>query len=292
MSSNRHEFSVSELDSINPTLLYITQSEYGADWHSTPHFHPFLEILFVYEGQGTFIIDSRHCQLSAGDFAIIQPLISHTEKSNSNNPMKYFILGVDNMSLDIKRVDSANYNQLNDAEFFPVYHMPDFADKAKCALDKMTNELDGAQSYYDFMVHHQFCTFLIQLIRYTNLEITEIKINKQVTKETAFVKQYIDSHFALNITIDDLASKSFINKFHLIHFFTKACNVSPMQYLLHKRIIEAKALLRTTDLNITAIANNVGFSSPSHFTEKFKELEGTTPKSYRATAKNTPTVAP
>lgn len=49
MSSIRYEFSDEELNNFKPKLLYLTQSEYGDDWHSTPHYHPFLELLYVFE---------------------------------------------------------------------------------------------------------------------------------------------------------------------------------------------------------------------------------------------------
>lgn len=41
MSSIRYEFSDEELNNFKPKLLYLTQSEYGDDWHSTPIIIPF-----------------------------------------------------------------------------------------------------------------------------------------------------------------------------------------------------------------------------------------------------------
>ena len=71
MSSIRYEFSDEELNNFKPKLLYLTQSEYGDDWHSTPHYHPFLELLYVFDGKGEFIIDTQAFSLTRGDFVII-----------------------------------------------------------------------------------------------------------------------------------------------------------------------------------------------------------------------------
>lgn len=74
MSSIRYEFSDEELNNFKPKLLYLTQSEYGDDWHSTPHYHPFLELLYVFEGKGEFLIDGQAFSLRRGDFRDHQSL--------------------------------------------------------------------------------------------------------------------------------------------------------------------------------------------------------------------------
>lgn len=117
------------------------------------------------------------------------------------------------------------------------------------------------------MVYHRLCCLLIPILRTNDLSFSETVDNRNATKEIVFVKQYIDRHFAFDLTLDELAQKAFINKFHLIHFFTQAYGVSPIRYLNQKRIQEAKVLLRTTDLNVTSVANAVGFASPS-FSQK------------------------
>ena len=99
MSSIRYEFSDEELNNFKPKLLYLTQSEYGDDWHSTPHYHPFLELLYVFEGKGEFLIDGQAFSLRRGDFVIINPYTVHTETSTRSDPLKYYIFGIDNISL-------------------------------------------------------------------------------------------------------------------------------------------------------------------------------------------------
>ena len=103
MSSIRYEFSDEELNNFKPKLLYLTQSEYGDDWHSTPHYHPFLELLYVFDGKGEFIIDTQAFSLTRGDFVIINPYTIHTETSSPKNPLKYYIFGIDNISLSARQ---------------------------------------------------------------------------------------------------------------------------------------------------------------------------------------------
>ena len=72
-----------------------------------------------------------------------------------------------------------------------------------------------------------------------------------------------------------------INKYYLAHAFQKEYNISPINYLLRRRISESKALLASTDHSLTQISELVGFSSPSYFSQSFRRLEGISPIEYR-----------
>ena len=85
MSSIRYEFSDEELNNFKPKLLYLTQSEYGDDWHSTPHYHPFLELLYVFEGKGEFLIDGQAFSLRRGD----EPYYPINDEKNTLLYQKY-----------------------------------------------------------------------------------------------------------------------------------------------------------------------------------------------------------
>lgn len=63
--------------------------------------------------------------------------------------------------------------------------------------------------------------------------------------------------------------------------FERAFHMTPYQFVLHQRIIEAKLLLESAPLSITEISSAVGFSTPSHFATTFKQRVGVTPTAYR-----------
>ncbi|WP_165612906.1 helix-turn-helix transcriptional regulator [Mycolicibacterium peregrinum] len=63
--------------------------------------------------------------------------------------------------------------------------------------------------------------------------------------------------------------------------FERAFHMTPYQFVLHQRIIEAKLLLESAPLSITEISSAVGFSTPSHFATTFKQRVGVTPTTYR-----------
>ncbi len=79
----------------------------------------------------------------------------------------------------------------------------------------------------------------------------------------------------------DLARRSGLSPTHLAERFTKDVGVAPHQYLLRIRVKQAKEMLRTSDITITEIAHELGFSSSQHFAAIFKKLTGYTASQYR-----------
>lgn len=93
---------------------------------------------------------------------------------------------------------------------------------------------------------------------------------------------YIESSLEQNLSLYDLASLIGLSVFHFARAFKSTYGVAPYQYILQRRIMRAKWLLRTTDDTVTAIALQVGFSSQSRFTQIFAQLAGSTPTAYRS----------
>lgn len=57
--------------------------------------------------------------------------------------------------------------------------------------------------------------------------------------------------------------------------------VSPIQYLINKRIAHAKHLLSTSDMPIAKIATECGYDDPVYFSQVFKRITGYSPTEYR-----------
>ena len=95
------------------------------------------------------------------------------------------------------------------------------------------------------------------------------------------IKKYIEANYTHNITLDLLSEISCLNKFYLVHTFTKRFGCSPMNYLCEVRINASKELLATTDYSITEIAQSSGFSSQSYFSQCFLKHCHMTASAYR-----------
>lgn len=81
--------------------------------------------------------------------------------------------------------------------------------------------------------------------------------------------------------LSELAEMAGLSKFHFSRLFKEATGVSPSQYHLNLRMIEARRLLRETEESVINIALDVGYNNPSHFAHVFHRETGMTPSEYR-----------
>jgi len=84
-----------------------------------------------------------------------------------------------------------------------------------------------------------------------------------------------------NITIEQLSGLFGMSQRNFTRRFRTATNTTPLKYLQHQRLKEAKDLLQNSNLSISETAYRVGYIDVSHFTKLFKGFSGLTPKQYR-----------
>ena len=97
-------------------------------------------------------------------------------------------------------------------------------------------------------------------------------------------KLLVDTHYAENIDVENIADEAFFSKFHFIRLFKKIYNKTPHQYLTIVRIEKAKQLLQS-DIAVSEVCYSVGFDSISSFTGLFKRRVGRTPSAYQVQQK-------
>lgn len=96
------------------------------------------------------------------------------------------------------------------------------------------------------------------------------------------VLAYIDAHLAEPLTLADLAHEAALSEFHFARMFRQSMKMAPHQYVMQRRMAVAKQLVCHSQRPLTEIALACGFSSPSHFSNRFKQVTGKTPSQLRA----------
>ena len=281
MGNTRYLLKEKNVYDLNFELIYISKSKFENDWHSTPHHHPFTEIFFITNGQGVFQIGDELVSVKESDLIIINPNCSHTEKStNLSNPLEYIVFGINNLAI------ASSSNNLEDGnDILNSYKIINFKTKKNellYYLNTLMRELEEKNVNYELACKSILTLFLIYVMRNTSSDIFITENLEKVNVECMKIKNYIDSHYSENITLDFLSNLTYVNKFHLVHLFTKEMNISPINYLINKRIDESKNLLSTTNYSIRDISSIVGFSNSSYFSQMFKKIVGVSPKEYRS----------
>lgn len=97
----------------------------------------------------------------------------------------------------------------------------------------------------------------------------------------AAVTEYIDNHYALEITLNTLSKIACMGMTKLKHTFKTVHKCTVSDYILNKRISHARYLLENTDLNINQISKIIGYKKSGSFSVTFKKNSGLLPNEYR-----------
>ena len=96
---------------------------------------------------------------------------------------------------------------------------------------------------------------------------------------------YIEEHIDCDLSLEELSKGLDMTPHYFCRSFRKSMGIPPYRYLISRRLERAKELLASTDKDVSEIALEVGFASPSHFTTAFRRSVGYAPRIYRNSAR-------
>ncbi len=257
-------------------LLNAASAKYGGDWHSVPHTHNHMELFYIVGGRGQFLIEDRLYPVNSNNLVVINPNVTHTEVSLNAQPLEYIVLGIEGIELAIREESNGRFCILD--HFISV--------EITTCLRNILREMEQKQPGYEDICQAFMEILIIRLMR--NIELSVAEETQAVTgnRQCAAVRRYIDLHFKEPLTLELLAEEAHMNKFYLSHTFKKAYGISPINYMISRRIEESKYLLAETDLSMSQIAQLLGFSSLSYFSQVFRRTQSITPMEYRQSTRN------
>jgi len=256
-------------------LLNVASARYGGDWHSVPHTHNHMELFFIIGGKGQFLIEDQLHPVGVNNLVIINPNIVHTEVSLNAQPLEYIVLGIEGIQLAGNDASEKQFNILDHYESVEI---------SGC-LRNILREMEQKNTGYEDVCQAFMEILIIRLMRSTALAVPAESQAVSVNRQCAAVRRYIDLHFKEALTLEQLAEEGHMNKYYLSHAFKREYGVSPINYMIARRIEESKYLLAETDLSMSQISQLLGFSSLSYFSQVFRRTQAVSPKEYRKSLK-------
>jgi AraC-like DNA-binding protein len=110
--------------------------------------------------------------------------------------------------------------------------------------------------------------------------------NEQVNDGNFFrdfkeINSYIENNIEERFCLDELSKMANINKYGFVKKFKASTGMTPMNYILMKKIFSCKNLIQPHS-ELTELAYRYGFSDLSHFSRTFKSYVGISPKNYQS----------
>lgn len=271
MGNERYELTSIPGTTDTARLLYVTFSKYEGDWSSLKHSHYFSELFYVKNGKGQFMIEDEVFSIGKDDLILVNPNVAHTETSLNTEPLEYVILGVEGIEFSFPgEKEYMHFNCRERKQNLMFY------------FSALLTETTQQQTDYELVCRNLLEVLIINLRRYQDFSFDLVSTRK-FNQECRKIKHYIDTHYAQDLSLDKLAKLAHLNKYYVVHAFTDAYGISPINYLAEKRIQVSKELLSGTDHSIGEIAQLSGFSSQSYFAQCFKKSCGMSAGDYRKT---------
>lgn len=236
-------------------------------------FQPMECFLILYTCQGGGKLSSGHgtCSVTEDSLAFIDCSEPFTLQSLVV-PWNFYIffLGRDNMEL---------YQEILSPFTLPVFHIPECSHTAQQLKNLLSVHVDMELS--DMLCAHRLLTDIFCSV---SESVTAAGQVPDVPSYLLHMWDTFEHHYREPFSLADMESLYNVSRYRLCREFTAAYGLSPLQFLIHKRLTEAKNLLHTTDWTIQEISGHVGYDNVNHFIHLFKKDTGYTPNAYRKLA--------
>lgn len=261
-------------DGSQPELLKIVHSYNQPNWMLPSHSHPDqTEILYVAGGKGIYTADNTPYHVQAGNIVIFNSNVVHSVESDYQAPLDVWSCAVRGYQLP-----GLPPNHILPAGSGPVLS----TGERHASFEAIYREIyhqgkQQAKGYYSA------CTALAAALVLLCVQLSEEQRRRSKDKESlaAEVLLYLDEHFFEPITMESLSRHFHVSASHLSHEVNSAFQLSPISYLISRRIRQAQWELVSTDCSLKEIALHVGYENTNHFSNLFQKRTGMKPLEFR-----------
>ncbi len=257
---------------------------------SGAHYHNYIEILYGIDCKCNVWINDEIFTFNNGDLLIINSHETHSVSALKSENSYYVI----KFSPDILKND--NYTSYESqyvlsmlGKEFSKHRMISRSEVEKTDIPRIINQIynewNSSQFGYEMALRGGSLMLYAQIARIWNKTMKFNAPLDETTKVIHNAASYAIEHFA-DISETEISKISGMSYSYFSRTFKRIMNKTFTTFINELRIDNARRLLLTTNMSITEIAQESGFSTASHFISGFKRKTGHTPLEYRKTLTN------
>lgn len=237
---------------------------------SNLHWHNYLEIELIIGGSGSQNLNGKHSEIKRGTVSVLRPTDYH--QVNPKDELKLINISLEEslLSETLLKTLSANADGLSFR----------FSEKDFEVLENISLLClkEYSKSPNIRFIKNMLECFFIQFLRTADIEKTSLDTAPSPIRKAV---SYLHMHFREDPSLTEIAELFHYNASHFSAAFHKEVGVTYTNYLTTLKINYAKGLLSDTDLKITEICFESGFSSQAGFLRAFKNNTGVSPVIFR-----------
>lgn len=241
------------------------------------HFHEFDKIVILISGNVDYAVEDRKYALKAWDVLLISHHTIHKALIDKSEPYERIIIYLDR-SFPERMVPEAQLSECFDAADRTGRNLlsPDDAQREalKTALDAMESALKSTGFGAKAMADTLLIQLIIQINRISAASPHSVPASGGGKIENAL--SYINEHLTEKLTVDTLAEKVYLSKYHFMRLFKESTGSTVHAYVRQKRLLYAARLIRE-GVNANKAAADAGFSDYSTFHRAFRECFSISP---------------
>lgn len=256
-----------------------------------PHWHYFVEIIYMIEGTSFIESNQQEYYVSEGDMILFHARDVHAIYATSSKPLRYLVLKFDINRLSI----NSSYTPKLSAIFqyarkskqtgivFSANRLQNLPIRER--FETCIQEINEKKYGYDVRIHGEISSLLIEIIRIWQTDgfhINELfSIYSETESSIQNITEYIDNHSNESLKVEDLAAMCHMSYSHFAKCFKELYGRSCKDYIELIKIEKGGELLLFTDSPLSEISQETGFSDCSHFIKTFRKWKNITPGQYR-----------
>ncbi|QAS60424.1 helix-turn-helix domain-containing protein [Clostridium septicum] len=270
----RREY-INYLSDLPVKVTYTCIKNYPIHWHNS------IEILYVLKGSLKVNIDTDSFEILEKELEVINVEEAHRIYSDTENRVLVFHIDpyfFEKYYTDINNIFFYTNTTDDDAQDGEEYDdFRTFLARILCETVQRTEDYDEVieSTLVDLLYH------LINNFHYLTYEKEELKDNADQLARYHRISKYIFNNYDSNITLQDIAKEEFLSPHYLSHEIKSATGYSFTDLVNLTRVEESVKLLLDTDMSISDISDEVGFSHVRYLNKNFKNYYNCTPLQYR-----------
>ncbi|MFC5406186.1 helix-turn-helix transcriptional regulator [Cohnella soli] len=239
------------------------------EWEDPHAFrHESLELTNIVEGSGLFRWGEKEIPVSAGHIVLIPPDVAHS--FHAVTAIRFAVILMDGLPQATRELfDRLLLNGEPTVIALSPFDQEQYAQLFKQWLRIASSKLKDPERSYE--------AWLDMLL----LFVSEHSQAGTQAQSVAHIADYIRTNLDIGLQIGDLAEKAGLSEEGFRKRFMKAYGMTPKQYHQMCKMTEAKWLLSSSDKDMQAIAEAIGFGQLHSFSTWFKQLEGCSPSEWR-----------
>ena len=212
------------------------------------HHHDFYEVYLFLNGNVNYTIESRNYHLLPGDILLISPLELHQPRITlEKHPYERIVLWVNKSFLEQFSTPHTTLTHCFDSTVPGHTNLLRLAPTPRQHVTDLMERLVAETNSADYGSDLASIGCLIQLLVELNRQAANSAQHHELTDKSGpivtNVLNYINDHYHEELSLDMLASRFFVNKYHLSHEFNRLVGTSIYRYVIQKRLVIAKQML-------------------------------------------------